>query len=667
MQESQNKGFKHCSCTSLILSMITSTIFVIGVGVNNSAVANSFEPSETPASAAASCPADHKMYYIGANPPSATIPVTSQALSWETGEVTKTFTFAEASGNKTFKIIFSSVRDLNNTFGTPPIYGNLNGVTTSAINLIHNSPVSNASRTNHILDVAINRPTSKVGYKIQDVDSVTIGLTTPYIEQIDASASNGKLNYNSNFQTINPANNIVTGRRGLNCGTGECTIDANWNYTLADIALNLKHINTLSEINSPHAVGYSDFYFCLAPPKVIVKKALNDSRVNSNDQFEISTKDGTTTLNTFSTTGSNATITNGTSVAQSLKENKSYTITERVLNGGNISNYNANYVCTNATTGSTTVMPTSAMTYSAANSTRSFTLTNVTYGDEVTCTITNSANYVFSGIVFNDNGNVLNPSKDDISSKYLNNSLYFNGKYDSGTESGIPFTSGHTITLNKCVGDTSGSAFTSQTVDINTDGTYSFNLTPAQVGTNTKLCTTQNEPSNYTYSVDTTSNTRQIDIANNKYNYPNNDFGDVTQENAPLILKKAQYVHNCNANLSYTATAINQSTNDAKVGFSSEEARDVGADQCIAYRITAYNRGHLELKNIQITDPLQSSKSKFFNPLPIGTPTSIYTGTTLPTNSSITSNLFDLAAASNTSATQATLYFNTKYDTTGSN
>jgi len=401
--------------------------------------------------------------------------------------------------------------------------------------------------------------------------------------------------------------------------------------------------------------------YCYQPqPRLTYTKALSTSRKTNNDQFTVQIKDNadnsvvTSGITSVTTKGSNNTVTTGTGTTGTFKVNptKTYTLTEAVSGSTNLADYTALYACRKSDGTSVSTLDPKKL--------------KLTYGDNWTCTITNGRlNYVFSGTVFNDNGKIVSPNKDDVSDKYLNNSLYFNGKYDSPTESGIPFTTGHTVTLNKCKND--DGTFAAQTVNISSDGTYSFSLTPAQVGSYTRLCLTQNEPSNYTYPVDTTSNVLQIDIINSKYNYPNIDFGDVIQENAPLVLKKAQYVHNCNANLNYTATTINQSTSDAKVGFSSDEAKDVGADQCIAYRITAYNRGHLELKNIQITDPLQSSKSKFFNPLPAGTPTNIYTGTTLPITNVITSNLFDLAAASSSSTTQATLYFNTKYDTTGSN
>ncbi|MEH6768707.1 MAG: hypothetical protein V7622_13265, partial [Psychrobacter sp.] len=425
-----------------------------------------------------------------------------------------------------------------------------------------------------------------------------------------------------------------------------------------------------------HLVGYSDFYFCLAPPKLIVKKALNSTRVNTNDQFEIAVSGGSLAANSFTTTGTGSTITNGTSATLTLADSTSYTITERVMNGttlGDIANYNATYICSNATSGSTTVMPTSAMSYSASGKTRSFTLSNATYGDDITCTITNTANYVFSGTVFNDNGNVLSPSKDDISSKYLNNSLYFNGKYDSPTESGIPFTTGHTITLNKCTGDSG--TFSPQTVNIGNDGTYSFSLTPAQVGSYTRLCVTQNEPSNYTYSVDTTSNFLQIDITNSKYNYPSNDFGDVVQENAALVLIKSQYVHDCSLN-NLATIGVNYD-GSASSAYSTKPISNIIPGQCIAYRIEATNRGNISLADIVIKDTLQSKNdsnnslitSTLVNPTPIGensgTPSFATNSVSIGNNGTVTTNTFSLGAT--TATRRQAIRFNTKYGTIISN
>ena len=241
--------------------------------------------------------------------------------------------------------------------------------------------------------------------------------------------------------------------------------------------------------------------YCYQPqPRLTYSKALSTSRKKNTDQFTVQIKDNadnsvvTSGITSVTTTGSNNTVTTGTGTTGTFKVNptKTYTLTESGSGSTNLADYTALYACRKSD-------GTSVSTLDPKN-------LKLTYGDNWTCTITNgSPNYVFSGTVFNDNGGIAAPTKDDMSD-YLNNSLYFNSKYDSPSESGIPFTSGHTITLNRCIND--NGTFTSQTVAINPDGTYSFTVTPAQLGNNTRLCATQNEPSNYIYSMDTTSDVR---------------------------------------------------------------------------------------------------------------------------------------------------------------
>ena len=372
----------------------------------------------------------------------------------------------------------------------------------------------------------------------------------------------------------------------------------------------------------------------------------------------------------------------------SLTESKTYTISERVINGS-VSNYSATYVCNNSTTGSTFTTTNGTVVLNEETiPTRSFTLSNLNYGDEITCTITNTPSvYTFTGFVFNDNGGIIASEQNKLGtiSDFTSNANYFNGIFNSSgnnKESGIG-ANGLQVRLTNC-GTNGGTNIAGTNVqDIPETaasglllGQYKFTVPINVIAalSSQEVCVVQVEPSNWDYSVDTTTNTREITLVNGLLDYKtesngsrNLDFGEVKANNAPLVLEKAQYVHNCNTSLNYTGTKINQKTDDPKVGFSIKEVTDVGADQCISYRIIAYNRGHIELRDVRITDPLQSIKSKFFNPLPVGTPTNLYTVTTLPTTSTITSALFNLAAASSSSATQATLYFNTKYDTTRGN
>lgn len=681
-----------------ILSLIGSALFLMLVLATNNAHAN-FESTDT--STTGMCPANHKMYYIGANPPTSTstFPVTSQPLNWTAGNTTRTFTFNEPSGSKTFNINFPSILDRNNSQGTIPFYGAINGSTSSALNLVHDST---STVTNHILNISINRSISKSGYKIQDLDSTTVTVNigwwwpnyvqrTPYIEQVDVSANNGRLTFNSVFHTANnpaPNTSIVTGIKGKNCSDGECNIDASWGYKAANSILNLKHNNTLNETSGVHAIGYSDFYFCLAPPKLIIKKQLSATRVNDSDtkrdQFNIKVSGGTLNPDannspaSFTTTGSGQTISNTSSLI-SLTPDTSYTITESVLNGinlGEMTNYDTSYTCTNATAGSTSIMPSGA--------TSSFTLSNLNYGDEVTCTVTNTPKtYTFTGYVFNDNGGIQasDDTKQNVSSTFTGNQEYFNGVFDRSKELGVT-APGLQVRLTDCVGENGGtniatSSLNPQPVSTNPLGQYQFNVQANVIAAlkERKVCVVEMEPSGWEYSVDTTNNNRIVNLVTNIYNYKteegsrNLDFGEVKSDNTALVLKKYQYIHECNNLLDYTT--INESS-DPTAGFSMVSPnRAMSPGMCIAYKVEAYNRGHVTLANIKISDTLQSDsvKSVFHLPVPMGTPSTLFTSANnsapMGVNGTIISNVFSLenTTATNT-ANRAILYFNTKYGTT---
>lgn len=655
--------------------------------VSGSALANPFATPDN--FDAASCPIGHKKYTI-ANTAS-TAPSLS---SWVNGERSRTFTFNESSGNKAFTINFSSLIDANNSYGTVPFYGSINDATSDAINLVHNST---RVQTDHSLELSVNRPVSKIGYKIQDLDSTTVRVNvgswrfpryedrTPYIEQVDVSADNGRLTFNDIFHNINEGRNIVTAKDGQNCSTGQCTIDATWGYKTADSVVNLKHSNEKRETSGVHATGYSDFYFCLAPPKVLVKKVLAGNRVNDSDtnrdQFELSINRGTTVVNAVTTTGSGSAVTNNNNRnAVSIAENTSYTITEKVINGANgttlneIANYNATYTCTNATTGSTTVMPTADMTYNAANKTRSFTLSNAAFGDEITCTITNTPidNYTFTGYVFNDNGGLSGSPKNDLTNSFINTYKYFNGVFDNG-ESGIDGSALNNLKVR--LTDCNSTDITGTTPqNVSDTGSYSFTVPASAVAGKSQVCLIQEEPDPWSYSVDTTPNRLEVPINNSVYLYEDNNFGEVIAEQTALLLKKYQYVHQCDANLDYDNSAINgPNISSPANGFSMESASNVDPGQCIAYKIEASNHGHLNLTGIRITDILQKTpiQSVFHLPNSSGIAASLRTTedpnsglVNIDDNGVIITELFDLNnTATTTIPSKATLYFNTKYGT----
>ncbi|WP_149031852.1 hypothetical protein [Psychrobacter sp. P2G3] len=474
---------------------------------------------------------------------------------------------------------------------------------------------STGVKTNHILDISINRSISKTGYKIQDLDSTKVNYYffsfIPYIEQVDVSTNNGKVTFNSIFQTINSNNNIVTAKEGENCGIGECNIDTSWNYNLANTPLSLKHNNTKREINGAHIVGYSDFYFCLAPPKLVVKKVLGGTRVNDTeakrDQFEIKVTGGSVASNNVTTTGTGTTITNGSSNVIDLAESTTYTITERVMNGttlGDIANYNATYTCGNATTGSKTAMPTTAMKYDATAKTRSFTISGTTYGDEITCTITNSpATYTFSGIVFNDNGGITEAQADirnaTIDSGVYNNANYFDGLFNIPSENGI---AGSTVSLVSCTN--TSTVYTTKAVENSGSniGKYQITVPNATLAGNNPVCLIEtNNNTSPTYPIRTTTEKRSIALTANNYNYPNNDFGRVIANNAALVLEKEQAANDCKftnfTSLTYSKNPLSSSTTGAGV--------DIKPGQCIAYKITATNRSNVAIGNFVMQDVLQ--------------------------------------------------------------
>ncbi|MGM8884377.1 hypothetical protein ACS8FD_00370 [Psychrobacter sp. 1U2] len=648
----------------------------------------------------ATCPADHKMYYLGANR-TATPLVRTQTLGWNTnGSTSQTFNFnnSEPSGTKTFKIEFPSLLDINSTGGnTPPFYQPSNAVSVAAINLQHNSV---GVKTNHTLDISVNRPVSKIGYKIQDIDSTSTIITNvnqvPYVEEIDVSTSRGQLTFNDIFHTINANRDVVSAIKGLNCsvnsGVNNCTIDATWDYTPANTPLRLEHKNIFNQYDSYHAVGYSDFYFCLAPPKVVVKKVLTGNRVNDADQFNIEVSGGTLSPNTanspasFTTTGNGNDIGNAIGSVLTLQPATQYTITERLspeTNEGNINNYKASYKCTNATTNSTTVMP--------KGDGASFTLSNLDYGDEITCTITNTPSvYTFTGFVFNDNGGISSSTstRQNISTTFTGNANYFNGIFDSSDnniESGIG-ASGLQVRLTNCGsnGGTNIVGTTAQNIPESPPsglllGQYRFTVPASTIAalSSQKVCVVQVEPSNWEYSIDTTPNTREINLTNGLLDYKtesngsrNLDFGEVKANNASLVLIKSQYVHTCSDSINFNSIPANPSPDSPTNGFSIQPVSDIDPGKCIAYRIEAYNRGHVDLQDIQITDKLQTEPvlSVFNLSRPLGVPDTVYNSSSpspvYGQNGTIVSNKFNLVKPTTTSPTKATLFFNTKYGTT---
>ena len=595
--------------------------------------------------AAPICPDDDKMYYVGANPPSGS---TSLALSWTAGSTSNTFNFTDGTGT-TMTINFPLLVDPNSgAGGTPPFYGNITNATQNALNLVHNSP---AIKDNHTMTISVNRAVTKLSFVVQDLDSfLNSSNRVPYQERVDVSSTSGQLTYNTNYHTINANNNIVTAIRGRNC-TVDCNIDATWGAKSANSTFSITHSNQYTNNNSPHAVGYSDFYFCVTPPKLTTRKVLTGNRVETNDQFTIATTTGTTPVSSFTTRSTGSSLTTNSVTTTGLSTTATYTIAETIANTdgkGNLANYNTSYACTNANSSSTTTMP--------SGSTTSFNLPTLTYGDDITCTITNTPNaYIFSGIIFNDNGGLT------LTERQLTgiNTQYFNGVYDpTAGETGI-YQTGLKVQLAKNCNTTTPIAI--KTVDVNTNGTYSITATQTEMAGATNVCLIEQEPGGNltTYPVDTTNNQLNVNYVATTYNYPNLNFGEVSQNNAGLVLVKEQAVNDCNitntAMLGLTYNAVTQSGIDAR--------------KCVAYKITAYNRTNLTnpLTNVRITDALPKKgvngstvNSLLDNPLDttltnfkVDTANSVAIGA----NGTVVSDVQSLAKGASRS-----LYFNTKYD-----
>jgi len=609
--------------------------------------------------AAPICPQDDKMYYVGASAPSGS---TRLALSWTAGNTSNTFSFTDGT---TMSIKFTSLADLDNNFFSQnvPFYQASTSVSNNAITMAHTSKTVG---NNHTMTVSSNRAVTQLGFVIQDLDSYVDRYNrNPYQEQVDVSATSGQLTYNSNYHTINEDKNIVTAIKGKNCSYN-CNIDATWGAKSADSSFSLTHSNQINQYPQTHAIGYSDFYFCVTPPKLTTKKVLTGNRVETNDQFTIATTTGTTPFNSFTTTGTGNILSSNSVTASGLSTTATYTIAETIANTdgkGNLANYNTSYACTNANSSSATTMP--------SGSTTSFNLPILTYGDDITCTITNTPSaYIFSGIIFNDNGGIaseLNNPATDTYPTTAPNANYFNGKYDpAANEKGI-YQTGLQVQLAKNCNTTSPTPI--KTVPVNADGTYSITATQNDMSGATNVCLIEKEPNDNltTYPVDTTNNTLNVDYVATTYDYPNLNFGEVSQNNAGLVLVKEQAVNDCNITntdmlaLSYNINSTNQLNNDAR--------------KCVAYKITAYNRTNLTnpLTNVRITDalPKKGVKTSTVTSTLVASPdptsnnfnidfNSGVTGavTALGQNGTVVSNLKSLLAA----GASMSLYFNTKYD-----
>ncbi|MGP5501409.1 hypothetical protein [Psychrobacter faecalis] len=222
--------------------------------------------------------------------------------------------------------------------------------------------------------------------------------------------------------------------------------------------------------------------------------------------------------------------------------------------------------------------------------------------------------YIFSGAVFDDNGGIASnrASKENAditttTSPYTNNSDYFNGVFNTSSETGI---TGSSVKLVSCTNINTIYANQSVVAAGTTIGRYQFSLPISTFGGNTNLCLLESRTGD-TYPIRTSTDNKNVGFATTKYNYPDNDFGRVIDANAALVLKKYQYINSCPTTINYTDPDLNILGNkDPKLGFSTENISNINPGQCIAYKITATNRSNLSISDFIMQDKLQVKGSE---------------------------------------------------------
>lgn len=401
--------------------------------------------------------------------------------------------------------------------------------------------------------------------------------------------------------------------------------------------------------------------YCYRPyPVIQIKKTFPNGRFAEQDQFNIPLTQNNTTYTGFNTVtnslssvelSTTTTANNYSGNVYLIQPDLPYQLSETIVDTSpndtyipNLAYYQPTLSCTNNDTPMTTVLE------------QSFT---PTYGDNFVCTITNKRNHVFSGIVFNDNGGITTANPFDTSSTYLDNLNYFDGVYQPTIESGIGEGS---VQLTNCDATNPTILATQAVTTTGTDrGKYEIIVTQAQLAGLTKVCLVEIEGDNFSYPVDTTANTIQIPLVSNTYAYPNNNFGEVSQHNAALVLIKEQVVNGCDVADLTTLT------------YRQDAVSNVNPGQCIAYKITATNRGHVALSDIVIQDRLQLKgvfptadapvTSTLHTPIPTGIATAA-DSVAVGSNGMVKTVGFGLPVQNTANDHIDMLYFNTKYGST---
>ncbi|WP_440454662.1 hypothetical protein [Psychrobacter sp. ASPA161_9] len=274
--------------------------------------------------------------------------------------------------------------------------------------------------------------------------------------------------------------------------------------------------------------------------------------------------------------------------------------------------------------------------------------------------------YIFSGIVFNDNGGITSVEADAsnaniASGVYSNKPDYFNGEFNNASESGI---GGSTVKIvNNC--DNPTITYATQTVETSGSaiGKYQIKIPITNLNGQGNVCLLE-ERSDTTYPIRTTNNKKTITLENAKYNYTNNDFGRVIAQNAALVLEKEQAANDCKTTDITTLTYSKDPLSSSETG----SGTNVRPGQCIAYKITATNRANIDINNFVMRDVLQKKgdnkamvTSKLANP---SYQASDYATDSVAIGDNGTVKTVSLILDPRT---ERSFYFNTKYGTTQSN
>jgi uncharacterized repeat protein (TIGR01451 family) len=161
---------------------------------------------------------------------------------------------------------------------------------------------------------------------------------------------------------------------GLGTGTAKCTASASGNnaaYVLQSTVTSTEAITMSSTSKS-----LQGFAFAVDLAQVAAAKTIS-ARANATDQFNVAVTRGATTVASATTSGTATTATTGLTT---VLAGDAYTMSETATSGS-LSNYVSTYACANATTGSTTTLP------SGSGTTLSVT---PAVTDAITCTFTNA-------------------------------------------------------------------------------------------------------------------------------------------------------------------------------------------------------------------------------------------------------------------------------------